>query len=116
MTENYFSYNSLGFTIKSNPKNIAVEWSAIECILAYKLDRLTVDDCCLDIYTLAGKITHIEEDIPGFWKFVDELLKRYSSDPDLYEKLVKPPFAFNLTLVYDAHGRSLEEITRIYGL
>ena len=95
-----FQYFEDGFTVKLKT-NRTVLWKEIEKIQGYKLDLFTTDEICLDIF-LPETIITISESAEGFMEFLEMLQNEFPSfDKSWYEKIIQPPFATNLTILYE---------------
>lgn len=79
-----------------------LRWDDIEKVVAYKTDELTTDLLCFDLTANDGQVYVVHEEIPGF-DALEERLKQLltSFDRDWRQKVLKPPFARNETILYD---------------
>jgi hypothetical protein len=106
-----FSYTDTGFLLVLNGKLREIAWADIESVFAYKLDRFTVDDVCLDLILKESVIT-LNEEMQGWTGFVDRLGTNLPGLKD-YWIVIHPPFALNLTLLYDRYGRDQGEVENL---
>jgi hypothetical protein len=96
-----FTYAEDGFTYAFTEGPEFIRWSEIWRIVTYKLDRLTFDDICLDIFWKDWKLT-ITEDTPGWDQFVAKLEGNFPGLPEgWYFDVMQPPFATNYTVLYE---------------
>jgi hypothetical protein len=96
----HFEYTEEGFRIKNNSGIIEVLWADVVEIKAYKVDLLTVDEIRIEILKAASTIT-ISEETPGYYVFKEKLKAVFPySDINWEEKVVKPAFKENLTVIY----------------
>lgn len=108
--EGFFIYNETGFGLKTSEGETFCKWVDIKTIFAYKEDRLTVDDVCLDIFTTGEDYIRVTEEIPGWYIFIEQLHKHIPSImTDWESKVTQPPFATNLTMLFDSRGRTQTE-------
>ena len=108
-------YTSEGFSFVHGDTKPSILWTDIELIFAYKRDLYTVDELDIDVFTKSGQKLHLTEEAPGWYQFILKLKEVFPSiDKEFDVKLMFPAFETNLTLVYDAHGRTLEEVKDNY--
>jgi hypothetical protein len=110
-----FEYTDVGFSfINKEKKIVSWHWADIESIFAYKNDLFTVDQLCLDIFNKSDGYVTLTEDVPGWAYFIEKLKAIFPGiDKEFDWKIVLPPFATNLTLVYDRYNRDQKEVERI---
>lgn len=78
-----------------------VRWADIKLIAAFKFDAFTVDTICLRFDLDNAESVVVNEDQAGYAELVHALAEKFPAfDKDFYEKIVKPPFAENYTVVY----------------
>jgi len=95
-----FAYHDDGFTYKfeSGPKRF--KWTDIDELKGYKLDRMTIDDICIDIIYGELQFT-IYEDTPGWYQFIEKTKKIFPSIPKDWDWTIAfPTFATNSTILY----------------
>lgn len=96
-----FRYEEDGFCYPFKDGVEKISWTVIERIVAYKADRLTTDEICLDIFWKDWKWT-ITEDTPGWYTFVAKLKEVFPTIPDDWDnQIIQPPFASNCVVLYD---------------
>jgi hypothetical protein len=99
-----------GFCVSENRQEIFVCYGAIDTIHAYKLDRITEDTICFlvsyhDLSDGSLRSLEINEDMPGFGTLAASFLQRLSGfDSHWREKVIKPAFAENRTLIFARQG------------
>lgn len=116
LTDNgVFNYTETGFTILVNGENCAIEWDSIKAIFGYKLDLMTIDEICIDIFTVNEISFHITEETPGWYVFIEKIVLKFPTiDKGWYQKVMYPPFATKLILLYEKEGLTLKEAENIY--
>lgn len=84
----------------------SVRWDAIEEIVAFKRDMLTVDDLCLGFLPLGGRSYHVcDEDMPGWGEVNGALAARFGIRfEEWFAAVAHPPFAQNLTVLWRRAG------------
>ncbi len=96
----HLEFTEEGFRLKKHSEFIEMLWADVHEIRAYKVDLLTVDEIRIDISTKTSTLT-ITEDTPGYNVFNEKLKSIFpDSDKNWEEKVVKPAFAENLTVIY----------------
>jgi len=96
-----FEYGEDGFSYpyKDGPEKI--KWTEIERIVAYKEDRITFDEMCLDLFWKGQKWT-ITEETPGWYQFLKRLVTAFPTIPDNWDgQIAQPPFATSFTVLYE---------------
>jgi hypothetical protein len=79
-------------------------WSEVERIVAYKLDRMTTDEICLDLVANDWQATYTEM-TPGWYQFLEKLESVFPTiPPDWDAKIALPPFATNYTVLWERGG------------
>jgi hypothetical protein len=110
-----FTYSESGFVFTEKGATHSLHWVDIRAIFAYKRDLYTVDELNLDVIFANNIRLHLTEDIPGWYQFIDRIKQIFPTiDKDFDVKLMFPPFATNMTLVYDSKGRMLEDAMKEY--
>ena len=88
-----------GFTIKSPKHADTVSFNRVSTVAIYKRDEMTTDLICCDI-VVGEQVRTVHEEIPGF----NTLMLRFEALPGFdrkwREKVVKPAFAENRTIVF----------------
>jgi hypothetical protein len=84
----------------------SVRWDAIEEIIAFKRDMLTVDDLCLGILPLGGRSYHVcDEDMPGWAEANRALERRFGIRfAEWFPAVAHPAFAENTTVLWRRAG------------
>ncbi|HEY4107679.1 hypothetical protein [Puia sp.] len=96
-----FTYQEEGFTYAFADGPEFVRWAEIRRIVAYKVDRLTYDDICLDIFWRDWKFT-ITEDTAGWDRLIAQLRIAFPNIPDdWYGKVGLPAFATNSMVLFE---------------
>lgn len=97
--------NREGFSIlqKGEP-TIRVFWREIDQIRAYKQDLVTDDLVCWDITVTKNESSQtysLHEELDGFELLVDYISDELVSFDKIWrQKVIRPPFAENLTILY----------------
>ena len=105
----FFNYNDTGFSLTKHNAVETYNWTDIETVFGFKEDRFTTDEICLDIFTNSKLFFRVTESTPGWYQFIKRLSENIASIPLNWDKeLVLPPFATNLTLLFDKKGRTKE--------
>lgn len=109
-----FTYTESGFDIQLADGHHAVAWENIRALLGYKIDLYAVDKICLDFFFY--KLSCWKgESTPGWFVFLDEIAEQIPAiDKSWSIKIAFPPFATNLTLLYESMNRSLEQAILLY--
>ncbi|WP_426164246.1 hypothetical protein [Sandarakinorhabdus sp. DWP1-3-1] len=90
-----------GFTLLARRESRSVRWDAVQHVVAYKRDLLTVDLLCLAIATSDG-IVEIDEDMAGYAAVEAHLCERLPIVSDWRLDVLFPAFATNPTTLYPA--------------
>ena len=108
-----FKYNPRGFTISlTEPKDI--NWSDIQSIFAYKVDLMTTDQICIDVFCDYQISFRVTEETPGWFVFIERLKEQFPTiEEDWNINVAHPAFETNLTLIYDRENRSQDKIARL---
>ncbi|MFH7003642.1 hypothetical protein [Flavobacterium bizetiae] len=108
-----FEYSENGFKITDENSSNTYEWNNIETVLAYKIDLLTYDEICIDVYTDDLNKFTISESTWGWFQFISRLSENIKAiQIDWYITIANPAFEKNLTLLYDKNNRTIEEIIK----
>ena len=109
-----FEYEEDGFKFQFKYDNEKIKWVDIERLVAYKEDLMTTDEICLDIFVNNWKTT-ISEETPGWYQFVEKTKLIFPSIHQNWDaEIVSPPFATNLTLLYQRPDREMPEENNFY--
>ena len=96
-----FTYREDGFTVGSDSGPISVQWSSIDRLIGYKIDRYTTDLICLDVEYGDRRIT-VHEDLAGWFVFLDQCKAVFPEIPHDWEFIIaQPPFETNLTVLLE---------------
>jgi len=110
-----FTYNDNGFDFTEKGQTYSFLWADIQSIFGYKRDLYTVDELNLDVFAANNFRLHLTEEIPGWYQFIDKIKQTFPTiDKEFEVSLMFPPFATNMTLVYDSKGRTLEDSMKQY--
>ncbi|MCA6368761.1 MAG: hypothetical protein IM631_20985 [Cytophagales bacterium] len=109
-----FRYTETGFAITlTDTKNI--EWKKIQSIFAYKLDLMTTDEICIDIFCDDNISFRVTEETAGWFVFLERLKEQFPTvEEDWNVSITHPAFATNLTLLYDRENRIQEQVVRLF--
>jgi len=109
-----FVYQEDGFTYPFNDGVTKIKWTDIERISAYKADRFTYDEICMEI-TSGGLTWTLNEDTPGWYQLLKRLADVFPSIPKEWDwDIVQPAFATNYIILYEREDRMLPESTNFY--
>jgi hypothetical protein len=107
----FFEYTENGFKNSVEINNESYKWEEIQTVYGYKVDLLTYDEVCIDVYTIDEKKFTITESTGGWFQFISRLSENIKSiEIDWYVKIANPAFEKNLTLLYDKQNRNIEQI------
>jgi hypothetical protein len=110
-----FTYNATGFAFTEKGQKHSFLWADIESIFGYKRDLNTCDELNLDVFAINNFRLHLTEETPGWYQFIEKIKLAFPTiDKDFEAALMFPPFATNMTLVYDSKGRTLEDAMKQY--
>lgn len=85
-----------------------VEWSEVERIFTYKVDCYAYDTILL-AFERGGRedALHLREEVEGFQDLMSAMGKAFPSiDPEWYLNVMQPPFAENLTLLFEREAKA----------
>lgn len=100
-----FAYTDDGCIVQLKTEEQKIKWAHIERLVAYKRDFYTSDEICLDIVFNNCQIT-ISEETPGWYQFVERIKLVYPEISQNWDtEIVHPPFATNLTVLYQRKDR-----------
>jgi hypothetical protein len=110
-----FEYLDNGFAGTIEEEELALNWSELNTIVAYKNDLYTYDVVCLDVFTTDGQNFSINEDTPGWYQFIERMNTTFISiDKGWQTQVTIPAFETKLTLLYDRQNRDLAEVIEKY--
>ena len=108
-----FTYTENRFTITDENNSKTYKWDEIKTVFAYKIDLITEDEICIDVYTLDSNKFTISESTWGWFQFISRLSENIKAiQIDWYINITNPAFEKNLTLLYDKKNRTIEEIIK----
>ena len=111
----FFAYTETGFNLTEHKGVTNYNWSDIETIFGFKEDRFTTDEICMDIFFSDKVSIRLTESTPGWYQFNNRLSKAI---PTVFEnwdtEVVQPPFATNMTLLFDKGNRSKEQAEKAW--
>jgi hypothetical protein len=82
----------------------AIDWADVQEIQTYKIDLWSYDVICL-AFRVADQWYECSEEDHGFSELFQVLSLRYPSiDPDWYSRVMQPPFASNLRVLWKCAG------------
>lgn len=106
-----FSYTDSGFVMTDHDQVTNFEWSDIETVFGYKLDRYSTDEICMDIFISGKRNFQLTESSMGWFVFNEKLAQNIATiPPNWYIKIAYPAFKTNLTLLFDKKGRTQQEV------
>ena len=83
------------------PHPIAVGWSQVNQINAFKRDLFSIDLICFEFYLEKGTVVEVDEEMENFDRLVEVLPVRFEGfDTGWWDKVAKPAFATNFTEVW----------------
>ena len=102
-----------GFSVSSGGAERTFPWSAIDSVFVYKVDLVTTDEVCLDIFIDGESMIMISESTPGWDSFTEEMKQNFSTVLQNWEQEIwQPPFETKLTLLFDRQGRSQQAVEK----
>lgn len=105
-----FIFSESGFTYNIGKANEYDNWDAIEAIFGYKLDKVTTDKICIDIFFENDRVLTLTESDSGWNQFNTHLKEQFKEIPPSWDiNITTPAFETRLTLLYDKQGRTPEE-------
>ncbi len=106
----FFTYDDTGFNLTEHKGVTHYNWTDIETIFGYKVDRYTTDDICLDIFTSDKHCIKLTENTPGWYQFNERLIQHIPAISNSWDgEIAVPAFETKLTLLFDTKGRTLNE-------
>jgi hypothetical protein len=99
-----FTYDEDGFEVHFDKNPVKVQWSEIDRLVGYKMDRYTIDLVCLTVEYGDLYIT-LHEELDGWYVFLDKCRALFPDVPKDWEVTITfPAFARNETVLY-ARGK-----------
>ena len=109
-----FDYTEDGFTITLKELK-KIKWTQIQSIFAYKVDLLTTDEICIDVFCDYDISFRVTEETAGWFVFLERLKEQFPTiEEDWNINIAQPAFATNLTLVYDRENRTHEQVVGLF--
>jgi hypothetical protein len=106
----FFAYTETGFNLTEHKGVTNYNWSDIETIFGFKEDRLTTDEICMDIFFSDKASIRLTESTPGWYQFNSRLGNALPTVSENWDtSVVQPPFATNMTLLFDKDNKSKEQ-------
>ncbi len=110
-----FTFSETGFTIKMEKDLQSIRWDEIKTMLGYKRDLFAVDCICLDVFTENGHGFSISEEMPGWYRFLQQSKLAFPAISKTWEfEIAFPAFETKLTVIYDKYNRTLPELEKEY--
>jgi hypothetical protein len=110
-----FEYYETSFFANFENNAVKIEWATIEALFGYKVDLLTVDEICLDIFYEIERQIRITEETKGWYIFLEKLQIQFPQIKKHWEmEIAFPAFETNLTLLYEFENKGLEESIKLY--
>ena len=108
-----FEYLENSFKINSEDGWREIQWTEIETIFGYKVDRFSFDTICIDVFCDNDKGFRITEETAGWFQFLKHLKETFQQIDKKWEfEIATPAFETKLTLIYDRENRTLDEATK----
>jgi len=108
--EGAFAFSETGFRLIPPYGTGQYDWAELRSAFGFKLDLLTLDEICLDLFFANGSSLRLTESLPGWPALLRHLNTHFPSIPPEWEwDVMQPPFATNLTLLFDHAGRTLQQ-------
>ncbi|MFD1162574.1 hypothetical protein [Hwangdonia seohaensis] len=90
-----------GFQVHYDDKITQFQWSEIEKLTGFKVDRLTTDNICLKIESKT-KTVYATEEFQGWRNFIDKMINEFPQVDKIWEGIIaKPAFKRNETELYN---------------
>lgn len=106
----FFAYTDTGFNLTKHKGVTHYNWADIETIFGFKEDRYTTDEICIEIFFNDKTNIRLTESTPGWYQFNKQLSNAMPSVSENWDtEIVQPPFATNMTLLFDKGNRSKEQ-------
>lgn len=110
-----FSYKETGFEIDLKTEVHSIKWTDIERILVYKADLLTIDEICMEIL-YDNRTIVITEETRGWYQFIDRLKSILPVKDNWEAEVLKSPFEYNLTTVYERIDRRMPRQSNFFSV
>ncbi|REG90745.1 hypothetical protein [Flavobacterium aquicola] len=108
-----FTFNDNSFSIQIENSIKEINWNEINSMVAYKIDLYATDLITLEIYCSNNFNFKINEETPGWFRFLENSKKMFPKITENWEmNIAVPAFETNLTLIYDIENRDLETVTK----
>ena len=108
--EGAFGFSETGFHLISPHGTGSYDWADLQSVFGFKLDLLTIDEICLDLFFANGSCLRLSESLPGWSALLRHLSTHFPSiSPEWEWDVMQPPFATNMTLLFDRAGRALQQ-------
>jgi len=91
---------SSGFVSENASASYAIDWTDIVEICAFKIDLFAVDEVRFSLSLRDGTAIELREEQPGFRALVAALTARFPAVAGWEDKVMQPPFATNMTVLY----------------
>ncbi|MES2604860.1 MAG: hypothetical protein V4603_07975 [Pseudomonadota bacterium] len=91
-------FDAEGFRLGVEDSPLA--WDDVLKIVTYKIDLITVDEIFID-FIHANGVLIVGEENPGFHEFMIEVVHRFPTAIEWYEKVSQPAFAACTTVLYE---------------
>ena len=101
-----FTYTAQGFFINIPEITTEIKWTDIQTIFGYKIDLLTFDEICIEVfydYNHSFKLSEYSISWDSFLKKIKEQFPEI--DENWHFDIIPPAFKSNLTLIYE-RGKS----------
>ena len=107
------AYTDTGFNLTEHKGVTHYNWSEIETIFGFKEDHFTTDEICMDIFFSDNTSIRLTESTPGWFQFNKRLSKAIPTVSENWDtEVVQPPFATNMTVLFDKSDRSKEQAVK----
>jgi hypothetical protein len=113
--EGAFVFSETGFGLSPPHGTGQYDWADLQSAFGFKLDLLTLDEICLDLFFANGSSLRLTESLPGWPAFLRHVSAHFPSIPPEWEwDVMPPPFDPNLTLLFDHAGRTLQQAKAVW--
>jgi len=97
-----FTFHADGFALEIESRPLNYRWDDVLKIIAYKTDRLTIDQICIEVFLRDGQMFRISEETLGYYQFMEHAKREITGLlPDWELKVVHPAFERNETILLD---------------
>ena len=108
--EGTFAFSETGFRLVPPYGTGQYDWANVQSAFGFKLDLLTLDEICLNLFFANGSSLRLTESLPGWPALLRHLSTPFPSIPPRWEcDVMQLPFATNMTLLFDHNGRTLQQ-------